>query len=367
MHRLVNCPGSFALTKLYPEREDSPASMEGTAAHWVCVELLHGRHVDVGSLAPNGIAVTEEMIEGAEMYAAIVPVELIEPDILCHIEKPVKIPRIHPECWGTPDIWWLTKSTIHIRDYKFGHGYVDEFENDQLTAYLAGILDYLGMDDLTTYVEFTIVQPRCFHRDGPVRTWSCLASDLRGRINQMRDAAERALRGDGECVTGEWCNYCPAAHACEALQRSTQVALSFTAAPVPSEMPPVAKGLYLRRVQQAMVLLKAIENGLEEEIEVSIRSGVPIPGYDLQSGQGRTGWSKPTAEVAALGDMLEVNFRKEAFVTPTQAKELLKKKGVDAAVIDAYSERKSGALKLVQTDMRKLKSVFQSAINHKEQ
>jgi len=53
-----------------------------------------------------------------------------------------------------------------------------------------------------------------------------------------------------------------------------------------------------------MVLLKAIENGLEEEIEVSIRAGVPIPDTTFKSGQGRTGWSKPNAEVAALGDIL---------------------------------------------------------------
>jgi hypothetical protein len=360
MHRLVNCPGSFALTKLYPERDDSPASMEGTAAHWVCVELLHGRRVDVGVLAPNGIAVTDEMIDGAEMYVATVPAELIEPTMYCHVEQPVKIPRVHAECWGTSDIWWLERSTIHVTDYKFGHGYVDEYMNDQLIAYVAGILDYLGMSDADTYVKFTIVQPRCFHRDGPVRTWACLASDLRERIGQMRDAAERALRGDGECVTGAWCNHCPAAHACEALQRSTQGVFDFTAAPVPSELPPYAKGLYLRRVQQAMVLLKSIEGGLEEEIEASIRSGVAIPGYELQSGQGRTGWSKPNAEVAALGDMLGANFRKEAFITPKQAQDMLKKMGIDGAVIGAYSEHKSGALKLVQSDMSKLKRVFQS-------
>jgi len=224
--------------KLYPEREDGPDSMEGTAAHWVCVELLHGRHVEVGSLAPNGIAVTDEMIEGAEMYVATVPVELIEPDILCHIEKPIKIPRIHAECWGTPDIWWLTKSTIHIRDYKFGHGYVDEFENDQMIAYLAGILDYSAW----TTSPLTSNLPSS-SRDASTATarfalGRVAQSDLRGRINQMRDAAERALRGEGECVTGECATTVRRLTLAQHCKRSTQVALSFTAAPVPSEMRP---------------------------------------------------------------------------------------------------------------------------------
>jgi len=361
MHRLVGCAGSHHLSKLYPEREDSPEAMEGTAAHWVCAELLHGRRVEVGTLTPNGIAVTEDMIEGAEMYVDTVPEELIK---VCHIEEPIDIPRIHPDCFGTPDLWHYTKQTIHVTDYKFGHSYVEVSENMQLIAYAAGILDYLNVDDQHTFVNFTIVQPRCFHRDGPVRSWSCRASDLRAQINFMNMAVSKVLLGKGDCTPGAWCNHCPATHACEALQKSTQAAFDFIASPVPSEMPIEVKGRYLAKVQQAMTMLKAIEGGLEEELEAAIRSGSSVPGYELRPGQGRVNWNKPGAEIAALGDMFGVDFRKEAFVTPTQAKALLKKNGVDESVISAYSERKSGELKLVKSDMHKLKQVF---TNYKEQ
>lgn len=70
--RWVNCTGSVELCRQFPERDDSPAAREGEAAHWVASEALSGRSVAVGALAPNGTAITAEMIEGAELYVSAI-------------------------------------------------------------------------------------------------------------------------------------------------------------------------------------------------------------------------------------------------------------------------------------------------------
>lgn len=350
LDRLVHCTGSHDLCALYPEAPDSPKAMEGTAAHEVVARFTMGEHVEAGSLASNGIAITDEMIEGAEMFCDEIPDGA---DV--HIEERVAITRIHEDCWGTPDAWHLRGQTVVVLDYKFGHGVVDEFENIQLMSYAVGVLDTLGLDDQTHYVALTIVQPRCFASGGNlVRTWGCLASDLRGHMNRIRAAVAKAEAGDGVCTSGGHCRDCSAIHACLAAQRADESVFDFTATPVPAEMTPAEKGVFLKRVEQAQALLKAMHGGLTEEVEASIRRGVFVPGWDMKPGQGKTGWIKPVAEVAALGDMLGLSLKKDALITPIQAVAALKKMGIDGSIISAYSASTVGALKLVQSDTRRI-------------
>lgn len=357
MRRLTKCTGSFDLCRLYPEPEDSPAAMEGTAFHEVVANLIGGASMVVGSLASNGIAVTEEMVEGAEMCVEAIPFEFLGS---CRVEERIDIHGIHPECFGTPDVWFYdpVKRVLNVLDWKFGHGYVEVFENYQLAAYASGIMDQQGYDDQEIWVKFTIVQPRCFHKDGPVRTWGCKAHELRGMINIMAMACGTAATGQGVCRTGEHCRHCSGIVACDAAQRAGAAAMDFTAQPVPSEMSPADRGLYLTRVRQAATMLKALDSGLSEEIERSIRGGQSVPGFTLEPGRGSAAWSKPFNEVAALGDMLGVQLRKEALLTPIQATAALKKMGVDGSVISGYSESTSGALKLAQTDSTLTRRVF---------
>lgn len=345
MFRLVKCTGSFDLCQLYPEPEDSPHSMEGTAFHEVVANLLNGVPMLAGALASNGIAITDEMLEGADICVEAIPHDMVPH---CHVEERVDVTQIHEACFGTPDVWFYdpVKKVLNVLDWKFGHGYVDVFENYQLAAYAAGIIETHGYDDQEIWVKFTIVQPRCYHKDGPVRLWGCRAHELRGLVNEMMMACGIAASGQGVCQTGEHCRHCSAIVHCPAAQRAGMALIDFTARPIPSEMSPAEKGTYLARIQRAAVMLKALDTGLSEEIERSIRNGSPVPGFTLEPGQGRTAWSKPFAEVATLGDMFGVQLRKEALITPIQAIAALKKAGIDGEVVKSYSETTTGALKL---------------------
>lgn len=363
--RWVNCPGSVRLCQQYPDRDDSPEAMEGTAAHWVASEALCGRSVVVGTLAPNGIAVTEEMVEGAELYRSIFPPEVLTAGSSLRVETRVDCPSIHQDCWGTPDARYIRDKTLHVTDYKFGHRYVEEFENLQLAAYAYGILDEMPhLKRNTTRIELTIVQPRCYSGQGSVRTWRCRVEDLWPHVERMAKAALVAVLGEAELVSGSHCADCSAIHACPAAQKSASAAIHVAHTLTPSNMAPDELGLVLRRVQYAQEMLKAMETGLKEEAETLIRSGSRVPGYELAPGRGKLEWSRPMEEIVALGQMFGVDLAKPGCVTPTQARDLLKKKGIDGTVISGYTATTSGSLQLKPSDTNLTRRIF--ANHHKE-
>lgn len=355
----VKCTGAPKMWTQFPQREDTSASMEGTAAHWVVAELTAGRATPIGTLAPNGIAVTQEMREGAEMFCDSFPEEQFLPGGSLMVESRVSCPSIHAQCWGTPDARYISDSCIHVIDYKYGFGHVDEFENWQGVAYIAGVLDlHPQFNDDSMMFEFTIVQPRCYEAGGPVRTWRGKVSDLRARIEVLRIAAEQAMSDAAILTTGPQCRYCSAVVSCPAAQRATSSALAVSQAVTPSPMTPESLSMMLRYVSDAIDTLKAMQGGLTVEAEALIRSGKRVPGFGLEAGRGKTEWSAPIEEVVALGAVLGVDISKSGVLTPIQAAALFKTKGVDDGVIKAYSSSTSGALKLVQTDESVMRRVF---------
>lgn len=352
---IVACPGAFKMRKLYLEDDESPAAMEGTAAHWVASEMLLGRVHSVGELAPNGVSVTDEMLDGAEMYADALAPYLDG----AKIETPVSCASIHADCYGTPDFVRLDANTLVVADYKFGHRHVEVFENWQLTAYAAGEMFYWhGNGELE--VIFLIVQPRSYHRNGPVREWRTTASALEAQWDTLRAACIAAEQPDAPCVPSIHCQDCSASHACEALQRATYSALDIASQSTPLELTPEATGLELRIVEWAIERLKARQSGLAEQAQAMLRAGKPVPGYVLQAGAGREKWSKSIDEIVALGNMMGVDVSKPGVITPKQAI----KAGLPAEIVRAYSETPVGEVKLVQSNEKQLRKVF--SINHKE-
>jgi len=358
----VNCHGSVRMCQQFPQRADSPQSMEGTAAHSVMAELMHGHDAPVGSLAPNGIAITAEMHESAELFVEVFPPESFGPGGSLRCEQRVECPSIHSECWGTVDAAELRNRMLKVVDLKYGHVFVDEFENYQLIAYASGELDALQFDWSGTSgdldLELIIVQPRCYAGDGPIRVWKTTALSLIPYIERLRAAALEALGPNPTLNCGEWCNHCSALHACPAAQHTASLAIGVAYNAMPSPMTPESLGLMLRRVTVARAMLNAVEGGLVEEAQALIQSGTPVQGFSLERGRGKVEWIKPADEILALGEMFGVDLRKVGLKTPIQASKLLAEKGIDGGVTSEYSAHQAGGLRLVLTDMSKLRQVF---------
>lgn len=352
------------MNQAYPQ-PDTPESLEGNAAHWVFAEMLAGRQVSEGMQAPNGVFITDEMIEGAELVVDTVRARVPAGTVL-HVEEPVAIARIHAQCWGTPDIWAFYGATLEVIDYKFGHRFVDEYENDQGVAYTAGILDKLadmlgkglGLLDQAIKVNFTVIQPRCFYKGAPVRTWTVMASDLRAHINQLANAAGVALAPNPPAVTNSECAYCPGRHACPALQQAAYHDAEFAVRSSPVELPPAAASLELRMMERALERLQARVEGMRETVAVYIRQGHSVPWHRAEQGYGRQQWTVPVDQVLAMGSLMGVDLSKPGVKTPKQAI----KSGVDEAVIKAYSITPLGSVKLVPDNPADARRVFGTTV-----
>lgn len=362
--RWVHCALAPTLEAAYPELEPSPETLEGTAAHWVLQRLMEGATVAENALAPNGTAVTDEMLEAAEMareeLAAIQGLQ---------IEQRVSIPRVHPSLnWGTPDYyaWGILNNgrrILRVWDYKYGYGIVEVEENWQLIDYACGILEAAGIDgiaDQETVVELVVIQPRAFHAAGPVRRWRVLAADLRPYINQLANAAAKATGSDPLATPHpDACKHCRGRFVCEALQREAYRAVDMAQSTGGGcNLSAHALGLELRSLTRAQSLLAARISGLEEEAAARIKRGEGIPFWSMTSVPGRLAWTRPAEEVFALGDMLGLSLRKSPdAITPTQAKKL----GFPEALLATYAARPVGAAKLTYDDGKKARLTFASS------
>jgi hypothetical protein len=334
----------------YPQ-DDTAESLEGTAAHWVLSEILGEVTPIEGTLAPNGIMVTGEMLDGAELAKDTVRQRIPwKPGVTYNVEKTVTIHTIHKDCFGTPDVWSYTVGNSHLEivDYKFGHGFVDEYFNPQGLLYMLGIVEHLThvtkqcIEPMNVTVSFTIVQPRCFYRGKPVRTHNYVVKEAGEHVKQLAAAAKLAYAPKPVATTNPECDYCPGRHACDALQRAAYSDAETSSDRQPHDLTPRAAGLELRMLERALSRLEARVEGLRELTLANIRAGKSVPQYRVEPGKGRPQWNIPTEQIITIGQLLGKDLSKPGVITPTQAKKI-----IDESVISHYSSITPGPLKLI--------------------
>lgn len=357
----VACANWPTMNARYPDA-GGDESAEGTAAHWAFGEILFGRVIAEGQIAPNGVTLTEEMIEGAELYVDTIDAALAAAGLdrsALMVERRVYMPQIHAQNDGTPDTWFYDRNRgrVELFDFKFGHRYVEVFENWQLINYSAGILHELGIDgvaDQHLRMRLTIVQPRSYVAAGPVRSWEFVACDLRPYFNKLAYAARVAFSPDRQATPNDECRYCPGRHACTALQATAYEAADLAGASTPLELEPAALGLELRMLQRAQRRLEARISGLEATVEDRLKRGDRVPFFALEPTTGREKWARPLDEVLALGQLFGANLAKPAALTPKQAV----KAGLPAAVVAAYVAAPTTGVQLVASNGDAAAKVF---------
>lgn len=363
------------MTQSYPEPIDggNGEDAEGEAAHEIGAHII-GRYAIgdsnikasnyVDKIASNGIVYTQEMYEGAKMYADNVGEVMLFLAIFggpnFGIERRIDIPVIHQLSFGTPDMFLYDQrtQTIYIWDFKFGYIIHEVYENWQLLNYLAGLITELqinGLMDQRITVHMRVIQPRANHRDGPVREWVTKLSDLRGYFNILNANAHISLSTKSELHTGSHCRFCSARHACEPALKAGMGLFEVTAKPLPLELSTQALGVQLAIVRRAIDQLNYLESGYAEQIKSLIASGQRVPGWVAEMGRGRLTWKKPINEIIVLGDMLKKELRKpDQAITPNQAIKL----GVDQNIVFLYSDKPKTGLNIVPDNNNKAEQVF---------
>lgn len=362
LHQTVACAASLQLQERIPTEPDTEEQQEGHAAHVVALHAATGELWPIGHTFQYGgreWRVDADMHDGAALYA-----ENCGPWSLPghQYEQAVHIRRIHAECWGTPDHWRVTLDgtkpiLLELDDYKFGHRYVDAFENHQLAAYAIGVLDQLGIspgDDSLTVV-LRIIQPRAYHKDGPVQEWRTTPFKLGKMLTVLRNAVAGALVTDPLASTGPHCLDCRARAACRTLQAAATgiVDYSMTADLQPLDV--TAAAVELRILDEAAKRLAARRTGLAAQVESAARGGQRVPWWHMEPNKSNLAWLPNVSvdEAAGMAQLFGVNIRNPPeLMTPTQAKAALKRKGVDEAVIDQYATRPPTGMKLVADDGR---------------
>ncbi len=359
---IMACAGYIAMRSLFPDiadEADTEVQEDGTACHWLAAELYAGRYHAEGSLAPNGRELTEEMFEACDEYLGVIR---SWPGVVPVVEQSIPGDCIYPGMSGTPDVWAYDPSThtLYLADLKFGYRFVEVFENWQLLCYVLMLITLLNIDGLADQqltVRMSIIQPRSTHRDGPVRTWTVRASQLRALFNILIHAFHEAMKPEPVCTPNPYCTDCPARHACVALQNSSYKAVEQAYASVPHELAPVAVGGELRMLKDAAKRLEARITGLEMQAEHLLTTGVVVPGWGLEPSFSRERWRDDVAESQLMTLALYFNnaplAKPRRAITPKQARKYLPEE-----VVLQFSHRPSTGVRLTQISDTAIRKKF---------
>lgn len=354
--RRVVCPGSRVLEEKYTIDKDSPSAIEGKLAHEIAAACIRNPYDSIRDSYSN---YTNEMIDGAILYKTEIFNYLHNTNThhsALRIEEILDISIIHPECSGVPDCWFFKEGVLYLFEYKFGHTYVEVFENWQLIEYAAGISNLL---EACNEVEFVIIQPRGFHRNGQVRRWRVSISTLQPLFKRLRETEELAFQDIAICVASDQCNQCQARHVCPTLQQAALRAVDATYLNIPHNLNAVDLGYQMRYLTQALHLIEARLTGLKEETEIRIKRGEMVPGYMLDSQFERMQWRVDAKEIIALGEMLDINLAKsQTVVTPKQALKL----GVPKELLDTYVEFVPSKMRLVEIKDELSRKLFNNSM-----
>jgi hypothetical protein len=347
LQRIQHCQGSATLEALYPA-EQSDDARDGEAAHWAFAEQLYGRVVAEGQITPGNVVLTAEMLEASDVALDYVRAKTKGMMGSLMIEQEFFPKRIHPDMRGRLDCGaWLFPASrrphLFVAEFKFGHRYVDHFENAQNIAAACALLDATKYDDQNVDVTLAIIQPRCYSGGGPVREWNCTASDLRAHINWLHMAVEKALGPNPQCRPNPECGDCRGRHACRPYQLDGFRSMEYSSSAVPFDLTPDAAGLELKWLKQCADRVKGRITGLEAQIEAQLKDGQRVQWWRLENTVGREVW-RDEAQALAMGETMGVPLARPVEpITPAQAR----KAGVPADVVAGFAHRPAGGVKMV--------------------
>lgn len=353
----IACPGSVSLGQGLPDPE-SEYSKEGTLAHKVAADCLKSggdAWTQIGN-HPDG-EVNQEMVNAVQVYLDDVR-KWDEQEGESWIEEGFDIPEVHKHFRGTLDYAKLVKgnSEHHLRlwDYKHGVGILVEVEdNAQLKYYGVGLMlkikKEMGIE--VGKVFFTIVQPRAFHSDGPIRQVVYTADELFGWAQDTLLPAMVKAETSTETVAGDHCRFCPVRfRKCPALEKNLEEVGIQTYFEDTGDLAKVESlsneriAHYLDLVDKVKIVSKAMQTLAFQRL----KAGQKVPGRKLVNGVSNRVW-KEGAEDALERKFKEQAYEKRKLLSPAQIEKLPEGK----SLAEEYAFKPPGKLTMVpESDSR---------------
>lgn len=294
-----------------------------------------------------------EMLETARMYvehcdSLMVLHSVFNPLIECKVD-----PGINPNVWGTGDFAFYSpnKKRVVVRDFKTGRKLVEP-DSDQLKLYAMGVMEHYELQDTDVYVDLGVVQPRGYHKNGPIRSKIIPAIELRADRTRLMAKAEENISGVGKLQSGEHCLNCNARFRCPAAQEYSQ---SIATAPVINEPSAAELGVLITHIEKSIKFLEKMKSSYSGVLEGKINDNEQVPGWALVPTYARSEkWTKPLEEIKTLGSLFGKKLTKEELITPAQAVKL----GIPREVINYYCTKNKTGVKLSRTDPSEIANIF---------
>lgn len=373
-----HCSGSYVANLNAPDL-DTPEKLEGTAAHWVASEVLTniktpGRGPVVCSdylntTAPNGVVINDKIAEGAQIYVDDVLETVGQYNALSEtlVEHRVQATHIHAQHnWGTLDfaLVLLSHRIIYIWDYKHGHRENTAVENFQLINYAEGLRELFqinGAADQHITVVLRIVQPFCYHAQGPISEWVVKLSDLRPYANILHNKAHEAFI-DPKLTSGIWCRDCTAVGRCSAARLAGYNLIDVANRPyIMDEMTGADLATEREILKNGLAATKARLEAIEDELTSQLTDGrAKDSGLTLETSSGRLEWTVSPAEAIAFAKQFGTDPSKQEVLTPTQTQAAVpaKLRPFFKQILPTVTRRPAGKLKLVNAGESKTAQAF---------
>ena len=225
-HRWLHCTPSALLEKDVPD-SGSDYAREGSLAHAYCAKALKeslgigtkGEDIEIEELQDY---FTDEMPGHVETYTDIVLGKYEEakkstPDAVLMVEQLLDFRKYIPEGFGTGDAIIVADGTLEICDFKYGKGVeVSAIANSQMMIYALGAYERFSDEYRIERVRMTIIQPRI----GNLSEYELEIDQLLyWADNVLTPTAKKAIKGEGEQVAGDWCQFCKVKCQCKALAK----------------------------------------------------------------------------------------------------------------------------------------------------
>lgn len=355
--RWLNCPGSVRASEGCHD-EPSVYAQEGTALHAVAALCLTNEQdaLEYVDRTIEGVDIDEEHAEAVQVYVDTIRADKARAGGKLLIERRFHLAFLHPEFFGTSDCGRIgSDGVLTVYDAKFGRGVAVEVAgNSQLAYYALGMAESLPKTIKVEAIELVVIQPRAFHRDGPVRRVRVSHMELLDLCQDLVEAAKLAESPSPSFKAGDWCRWCRAAGTCATLRNfaidTAQLDFDEDKGVVPkmgNQTTPNPLDLTPEQLAHIISAADIIEDWIHAvrfHSLVMAQGGTEIPGYKLVAKRATRKWRD---ETEAAGDLSlvfgldESSIFKQKLLSPAQVEKLLPKSERDA-LETLYSKVSSG-------------------------
>lgn len=347
--RLIPCNGSRLMGASVPPVDATDATKdEGNAVHWLVAQIHAVKFTPetiVGQKSPEGIFITNEMVEHVEDYLSAIAGGAVEVDT-SHAGNGWSVR-------GRADavVYRPAGGHLTIGELKYGWRIVEPEMNWTLISHVAGFIAN-NPDKPVHTIDLTVFQPRPHHHAGGVRPWRIGIGDFVELYNKMATALQSP---DNMLHTGEiQCHYCPALATCPAANKAKYNAIEASEGAFTDQIDNATLAFQLDHLKRASAMLKDLEKAYGELALYRVKKGEIVPNYGTEAELTNRNW-KENLTPEFIEALTGKDLTKKQLITPAQAEKL----GVSKEVVAALTERHNKGVKLVRVDTdAKAKKLF---------